>query len=91
MLRDLGTLGGSFGFATWINDAGTVVGFATPASEDLVHGFLWANGAMTDLGLLDDNPCNVPFFVNAGGQIVGASNCFGGVDRPFLWENGGRW
>jgi probable HAF family extracellular repeat protein len=52
-----------------------------------MRAFLYANGVMTDLGTL------AGFYtaasgINAGGQIVGASNTAGGVANAFLYSNG---
>src|SRR5215469_12352318 len=85
---DLGTFGGTFGDAVWINDAGAVTGHAaTPDSA--VHGFLWKNGALTDIGTLDGDDCSAGFSINSANQIVGQSfACNGPVSHAFLWENG---
>lgn len=48
---DLGTLGGPFSIAFDVNDAGRVVGAATPPSGNQ-HAFIWDRGTMTDLGTL---------------------------------------
>ena len=45
---DLGTLGGTFGVATDINDAGQVTGYAT-TSAGQTRAFLWSNGVMIEL------------------------------------------
>src|SRR5206468_6366749 len=55
-MRDLGTLGGEYSYATGINDAGQVVGSAdilTPSSpRSIQHAFLYEGGEMRDLGTL---------------------------------------
>ncbi len=48
-MNDLGTLGGAESRATAINDFGQVVG-ASKTSNGEVHGFVWENGHMEDLG-----------------------------------------
>src|SRR5947209_16169210 len=49
-LTDLGTFGGDFGFANWINPAGDVTGWATTdKTNGTAHGALWKNGVMIDL------------------------------------------
>jgi probable HAF family extracellular repeat protein len=48
-MTDLGTLGGAFGFANWINDQGAVVGQSDLAGDQNAQPFLWRNGHMTEL------------------------------------------
>ena len=92
-MKDLGTLGGTFGFANWISDAGEIAGSATNQGNQALHAFLWKNGIMTDLGTLPGDPCSVSQAVNSKGQMVGESQgvCFTNLQqaRAFLWENGG--
>ena len=47
-MRDLGTLGGGYRFASWVSERGFVAGGARAADESF-HGFLWRNGKMHDL------------------------------------------
>ena len=49
-MTDLGTLGGTYSYATAINEQGQVVGISLIGSE--MHAFIWHNGRMTDLGTL---------------------------------------
>jgi len=47
---DLGTLGGTSGSATAVNDRGQAVGFSTLAGEAATHAFSWtAKRGMVDL------------------------------------------
>ena len=93
-MKDLGTLGGDFGYATWINDAGEVVGVASlpipcPSCEQglqIYHGFFWKQGLMTDLGTLDK--CSITFGINSKSQIVGSSGLCGTAKHAFLSEGG---
>ncbi|HEY9638265.1 MAG TPA: hypothetical protein V6D14_33050 [Coleofasciculaceae cyanobacterium] len=88
-ITDLGTFGGTNSYASGINDAGQVVGYAATTSgvSGDRHAFLWENGTMKDLGA----PAN--YFAEAGhindrGQVVGI--VYNRVDHYFaaLWERG---
>jgi probable HAF family extracellular repeat protein len=90
VLTDLGTLGEDFSTATWVNEAGEVVGFASTESG-FRKAFRWRKGRMEDLGTVDGDLCSAAWSINERGQIVGnsAPNCdFRHEDRAFLWERG---
>jgi probable HAF family extracellular repeat protein len=91
VLTDLGTLGGTFGFSNWINEAGQAVGGATTPGDVVIHGFLWNHGTMTDLGTVPGDSCSGAFAINSKAQVVGNSgDCSANVyNHAFLWENGG--
>ena len=82
------------GEARWINESGEVVGGAgvnVPCNGHgpQTHGFLWGNGAMTDLGGLPATPNSEAQFINSSKQIVGESfTCDFSASVAFLWENG---
>src|SRR6266705_718067 len=63
-MKNLGTLGGSRGTAHGISDTGLIVGESEDSTHTM-HAFIWADGAMTDLGP------GVAFAVNDHGQTVG--------------------
>jgi probable HAF family extracellular repeat protein len=108
---DLGTFGGNHSAAMSINARGQVAGFALndipdplsiygvfffgSANSTQTRGFLWKNGQKRDLGTLG-GPDTFAVFVNASGQVSGASYTnstpsppFGlATTDPFLWENG---
>jgi len=93
-MQDLGTFGGVNSSATWINEAGDVVGEADlTGSEDnfLHHAFLWRNGKMIDLGALGSTSHAAA--INSSGQVVGRSRLgddpFSELQHAFLWEKGG--
>ena len=48
-MTDLGTLGGHFGFANWINDRGEVVGQSDLAGDQNAQPFLRADGHVIKL------------------------------------------
>src|SRR4029077_19992359 len=90
VLTDLGTLGGNFSIANWINDEGDIVGVASTAGEATVHGTLWKNGRITDLEPLTGDCASQAFAINTSGQIVGQSlPCDTSRPRAVVWETDG--
>ena len=92
-MRDLGTFGGDNGQASWINDAGEVVGKADLPGSETHDAFLWKSGVLNDLGTLPGDSCSNAYQINSRGQIVGTSEdqilCGITGEHAFLWENGG--
>jgi probable HAF family extracellular repeat protein len=85
----LGTLGGSFSIAYWLNNAGESVGGATTSGDALFHATHWKNGAITDLGTLDGDCFSQAWAINSKGQIVGQSfSCDFSTVRTVLWDKG---
>ena len=82
-VKDLGTLGGTFTTAHWLNDSGKVVGRSNVAaicktcgsSDELQfsHPFLWNDGKMSDLGLPKGAQCATAKYINNNGEVVGQS------------------
>jgi probable HAF family extracellular repeat protein len=85
----LGTLGGTFGSATGLNDAGEIVGVATTPDDVAAHAFFWSNGVMQDLGTINGDECSVAYHINARGQVVGTSGDRCLEVHAFLWQRGG--
>ena len=89
-VTDLGTLGGNSSGATALNSYGDVVGSSTTGSGQS-HAFLYHNGTMTDLGVLNgsDNS-SVAYGINDSGTVVGQSflGPVGGQSSPFEYSNG---
>lgn len=83
---DLGTLGGSYSYATGINASGQVVGDSSPAGDYPAHAFLYSNGSMIDLGTLGGSDSEATG-INASGQVVGHLDT-GAAKRAFLYSNG---
>ena len=78
-LTDLGTLGGSFGTATGINDVDAVVGFSSTASEQ-TRSFLYQDGVMRALG---GDVESMALGINNLGLIVGSAG-----EHAFLYRDG---
>jgi probable HAF family extracellular repeat protein len=100
VMTDLGTLGGSYGYAYAINDLGQIVGKASTA-DGIDHAFLltpedtdgngtpdrWfrdSNGDGRNDLMLDLGPGNVANDVNNVGQVVGNL----GAGNAFRWDSG---
>ena len=92
LIRDLGTLGGTFSQAYGVNDLGQVVGISTIPGSETTHetrAFLWQNGTMVDLLEVTRGFTALAAArkINEAGQLVG----FGSQDnqlRGFIWDRG---
>lgn len=73
VVRDLGTLGGKFGFVESMNSIGQVSGISTLAGEAHSHGFIWQDGVMTDVGTLPGDTDSDVSQINNIGEGVGFS------------------
>jgi probable HAF family extracellular repeat protein len=89
-MKDLGALGGTFSSASWVNEAGEIVGGST-TNDGLFHAVRWRRGHIEDLGTVAGLPCSVTAQVNARGEIAGQS--FDCADfsngHATLWEPNG--
>ena len=86
---DLGTLGGGYGEAYSVNESGHVTGQSSDPHGTL-RPFLWRNGRMIDLGVLDPAvPYGVGADVNNHDWVVGTSDVnHGSAAHAFLWRDG---
>jgi probable HAF family extracellular repeat protein len=100
-MTDLGTLGGTFGFAQCANNRRQVIGLSSLAESPIActdgrltgcHAFLWKDGQMQDLGTLG-GPNSEAQWINESGLIAGSAD----FPRPspevnlhdaVIWKNG---
>lgn len=85
-MTDLGTLGGTQGHASGINNRGQVAGDSNLTGDQTQHAFLWDRGIMQDLtpGL----PFSYAHGLNANGEVVGGLTEDGISLKGFLWRRG---
>lgn len=87
-MQDLGTLGGTCGYANWINGSGEVVGQSNVQGNQTFHPFLWNGRTMRDLGTLGGDT-GAAYWINDTGQVVGHADLPGNQTHDgFLWQNG---
>ena len=87
-MMDLGTFGGTCGFAKFINSWGQITGQSALAGNRVSHPFLWDRGVLRDLGTLGGDNGDVSW-MNDAGQIVGEADLPGSQTHDaFLWERG---
>lgn len=82
VMRDLGTLGGSYSSATDINEAGEVAGQSTNASGER-RAFFWDGSAMLDLGPAHSHN---PVVLNDAGQVAWTGPTADGGVHAFVWD-----
>ncbi len=84
---DIGTLGGTYGYAWGINDGGQVVGGSYLANDLDYHAFKYSAGTKTDLGTLGSS-FSEAYDVNLAGVAVGTSDAVPGTSHAFVYLNG---
>ncbi|MBT9596009.1 MAG: HAF repeat-containing protein [Vitreoscilla sp.] len=82
----LPTLGGLYGHASGINQAGRVVGRSSLAVLGATHATMWIDGAPTDLGTLPGGTYSEAHAINDKGQVVGYSTNRQGLSRATVWR-----
>jgi probable HAF family extracellular repeat protein len=84
---DLGGLGGTLGCATYLNNAGQVIGYSDLPGDTGFHPFLWSRGVLKDLGTLGGD-IGVPVSINDAGEVCGITTDRSGEALATLWRNG---
>jgi len=72
-------------YAVAVSDAQQVVGYCCDDKTMTSYVFLWQNGRIANLGLMDGRSAT-PYGINNHGQIVGRAG-----DSAFLWTDGRFW
>jgi probable HAF family extracellular repeat protein len=96
-MTDLGTLGGTYGFAQCANSGGQIVGMSSLASNPGAcmpggglgcHAFFWDDGAMTDLGTLGGDNSEA-IWINDSGEVAGSADLPGSQTHDaVVWRDG---
>lgn len=87
-IRILSGLGGSFSYATSVNNRGEVAGTAAVSygNWSLAHASLWHDDQVIDLGTLGGWTSHA-FAINNSSQIVGEADLSSGTSHATLWES----
>ena len=92
-MTDLGAIGGTFTSATWLNDAGEVIGIGSTTGDTALHAFVWRHNIISDLGTVAGDNNSSANSINNKGQVVGGSWFWDGQQttalHAFLWEGEG--
>jgi probable HAF family extracellular repeat protein len=89
--RQIPSLGGSYISGNGLNQRAQVVGESTPAGANLSHGFLWADGQITDIGVLtggETGNYSSAIAINDAGRVVGVSSAARQTQHAFVWAQG---
>src|SRR5664279_4864154 len=87
-MEDIGTFGGTFGVANFINNRGQVVGTSNLVGDSTHHPFLWSRGILKDLGTLG-GVNGEAYWINDSGDVVGRADVSGSSSHhAFLWKHG---
>ena len=86
-MRDLGTLGGTVGFGSWIDTRGEVAGCSDLAGDRVSRPFVWNGRRMVDLGSLG-GPTGCANWIADSGIVAGYALTAGKNFHGFLWRNG---
>jgi probable HAF family extracellular repeat protein len=86
---DLGTLGGSYSYASTMNEGGRIVGASSTPGDEEEHAFSWtAASGMVDLGTFGGS-FSYASDVNDAGRVVGSAWMAGDeVEHAFSWTQG---
>jgi probable HAF family extracellular repeat protein len=88
-MQDLGTLGGTIGNPTALNNRGEVIGVSNLSGDQSSDPFLWEHGNLLDLytSTSGGNPLTADA-INDAGEIVGTAAFPNGSSDAYLWKKG---
>jgi probable HAF family extracellular repeat protein len=85
---DMGSLGGTFGALSALNNRGQAVGWSYLPGDQLQRGIMWDRGVLTDLGTFGGSQSNA-IWINDAGDIAGIAGETGDLVYPAtLWSHG---
>lgn len=84
-VRNLGTFGGTQGWATDVNDAGQVVGFAFD-SAGMEQAFIWQGAGL--VRITPNSPFSLPRAISSDGTVVGGMELPSGRRVDFWYRDG---
>ncbi len=86
---DLGSLGGTLGGVTALNNRSQVIGQSNLAGDQISHPFLWEREKLTDLSTetIGGSP-TIANAINDAGDVVGAGSFPGRPFDAYLWRDG---
>jgi probable HAF family extracellular repeat protein len=87
-MLDLGTLGGTNGFAQCANNRGQVAGSSNLAGDITAHAFLWDRGTLSDLGTLGGTFSTALWLSDTGDVVGGATTPGDTLFHATLWRKG---
>jgi probable HAF family extracellular repeat protein len=86
-MTDLGSLGGTQGHASAINDRGQVAGDSNLAGDQIQHAFFWHQGKMQ--ALTPGRDFSFAHGLNDNGDVVGGTFSADGLSfNGFVWRHG---
>ena len=92
-MKDLGSLGGSLGWANsesgGFNNRGEMIGISNVAGDMIAHPFLWDGEKLIDLNTatIGGNPVTANEISDAG-EVIGTAVFPNGASDAYLWKDG---